>query len=108
MGKQVTLQIRGGSRGIEQTAPTQRADVEILMKRVDAIMNELPYLSNTNRIIRIANVSLQDELMNRIIEIITLAENGYVEQAWKSLRQLCKWVAGMNMATPAMVKVIVG
>jgi cephalosporin-C deacetylase-like acetyl esterase len=106
MNTKTRCEIRSRGIGVEQYAPS--TSVEVLMKRVNAIMNELPYLSNTNRIIKVAKVSLQDELMNRMVEIIALANEGYVEQAWKSLRKTCKWMAEMNMATESMIKVIVG
>jgi hypothetical protein len=58
--------------------------------------------------VKIAKVSLQDEISNRLIDIVAMANEGYTEQAWKSLRQTCKWVAGMGLATPSMIKVIMG
>jgi hypothetical protein len=69
-------------------------------------MNELPNINNSNKIVKIAKLSLADEVATRLIDVVAMANEGYIEQAWKSLRQTCKWVAGMGLATPAMVKVI--
>jgi hypothetical protein len=99
--------MRGRGRGVEQTAPCMSADVEVLSKRIIMIKAELYKLNNSNIIIRKGKMNFDEYIDSLLVEVEEMVNLGYIDEAWRSLKNLCKYLADMNLATRSMIKLLV-
>ena len=109
MSKQVCISKIGGGIGGGQTAPTRvrYKDGEVLKKRINEVRSELYNLNSSNIRIRKGKMNYSEYIGILLAEVEEMVDLGYVDEAWRSLRNLCKEMAGMNLATQAMIKVII-